>query len=193
MIISIFTFNLLFYKDAQQNKKKGGHNESQTELNKTKNTLKGKTSQTATALESLLRMWTPAYSYPAFWAHNVTLKCTLVCSRGVLETVSVSFDILDYQGLSLCPTAPSNCCRCFHGSLPSATEIATNCSELWTFQAGKALKWCPLKTSRWPGWVLRALLSDFLVLFFFSSEVVQGSGLTKRCRIYEQYPKEVGS
>lgn len=55
MITSIFTFNLLFYKDAQQ-RKKGGHNKSQTELKKTKNTLKGKTSQTATALESFLRM-----------------------------------------------------------------------------------------------------------------------------------------
>lgn len=43
-----------FYKDARQTKK-GGHNESQTELNKTKNTLKEKTSQTATALESLLQ------------------------------------------------------------------------------------------------------------------------------------------
>lgn len=47
--------------------KNGRHNESQTELNKTKNTLKEKTSQTATALESLLQIRTrEPYSHNHF-------------------------------------------------------------------------------------------------------------------------------
>lgn len=63
LVASVFTFNVgfclffFFNEDAWQTKK-GGHNERQTELNKTKNTLKEKTSQTATALESLLQTWT---------------------------------------------------------------------------------------------------------------------------------------